>query len=193
MENWKDVPEYGGRYQVSDCGGVSGPSGPLRPWRSGKAGYRIIGLWLHGKERRFAVHRLVLTAFTGPCPEGMECRHLDGDPANNHIENLAWGTKRENEDDKDRHGTSWRSGWRPPKMPRGAPTFTDAVLRRAVEARINGASQKEVAAQFSMSASLLDQVERKRVRPSATDGLPVPRKAWRPRPGYAVAKPKPGT
>ena len=46
------------------------------------------------------VHRLVLEAFVGPCPEGMECRHLEGDTANNALSNLAWGTPQENAADK---------------------------------------------------------------------------------------------
>ena len=40
------------------------------------------------KKRRRYVHRLVLEAFVGPCPEGMVCRHLDGDRTNNRVENL---------------------------------------------------------------------------------------------------------
>jgi hypothetical protein len=35
----------------------------------------------------------------------MECRHLDGDPANNHIDNLCWGTRSQNVYDAIRHGT----------------------------------------------------------------------------------------
>jgi HNH endonuclease len=52
-----------------------------------------------------AVHRLVLEAFVGPCPEGMECRHLDGNRTNNRLDNLAWGTRIENHEDMKRHGT----------------------------------------------------------------------------------------
>jgi len=43
---------------------------------------------IDGEMRR--VDHLVLLAFVGPCPEGYECRHLDGDPANNHVDNLRW-------------------------------------------------------------------------------------------------------
>ena len=32
---------------------------------------------------RAYVHKLVLLAFVGPRPKGMQCRHLDGDPGNN--------------------------------------------------------------------------------------------------------------
>lgn len=46
---------------------------------------------------------MVLEAFVGPCPPGQECRHLDGDPSNNRVENLAWGTHEENAGDMIRH------------------------------------------------------------------------------------------
>ena len=51
------------------------------------------------------VHHLVLEAFVGPCPPGKECRHLDGNPSNNHVSNLTWGTRLENMQDKVKHGT----------------------------------------------------------------------------------------
>lgn len=60
-----------------------------------------------GKAGKFYVHRLVLLAFVGPCPEGMECRHLDGDYLNNHLWNLCWGTRKENNEDTVRHGTNY--------------------------------------------------------------------------------------
>lgn len=52
------------------------------------------------------VHHLVLETFTGPRPEGMECRHLDGNPANNALSNLKWGTAHENYLDRVEHGTA---------------------------------------------------------------------------------------
>jgi predicted transcriptional regulator len=52
------------------------------------------------------VHRAVLTAFRGPYPgKGFEARHLDGNKQNNRLGNLAWGTRRENADDRIRHGS----------------------------------------------------------------------------------------
>lgn len=57
-----------------------------------------------GKYQTFRVHRLVLAAFVGPCPEGMECRHLNGVHTDNRLENLAWGTQEENRDDNRRMG-----------------------------------------------------------------------------------------
>ncbi len=54
--------------------------------------------------KRWFVHRLVLEAFVGPCPEYMECRHIDGDKTNNHTSNLVWGTHLENMEDIKRYG-----------------------------------------------------------------------------------------
>jgi HNH endonuclease len=55
--------------------------------------------------RRYAlVHLLVLEAFVGPCPKGMEACHWDDNPINNELENLRWGTRRENREDCRRNG-----------------------------------------------------------------------------------------
>lgn len=69
-------------------------------------GYLIVCLQHNNKRHTKRVHRLVLEAFVGPCPKWMECRHLDGNPANNLLSNLKWGTKKENGEDTVRHGTS---------------------------------------------------------------------------------------
>lgn len=73
-------------------------------------GYKLVVL--HGgetgKKRTAHIHALVLEVFVGPRPDGLECRHIDGNKLNNHISNLAWGTRIENEQDKFSHGTSSR-------------------------------------------------------------------------------------
>lgn len=70
----------------------------------------VVGLCSGKKnsKRQFYVHRLILLAFAGPCPPGMECRHLDDDPFNNRLENLRWGTRLENAADKNRNGRQTR-------------------------------------------------------------------------------------
>jgi HNH endonuclease len=57
------------------------------------------------KPKRFSINRLILTAFAGPCPDGMECCHNDGNPANNAVSNLRWDTRESNMADKVLHGT----------------------------------------------------------------------------------------
>lgn len=122
-ERWLPVLGYEGFYEVSDRGrvrslprvteriGRRGKSSLLRfPGKLlktppfGKAGHVGVNLYENGKGSTFQVHRLVLDAFVGPRPDGMECRHLDGNPANNRLENLAWGTRAENMADRTRLG-----------------------------------------------------------------------------------------
>lgn len=77
-------------------------------WRKLKLGNGHIGVTLtvNGKHTRLLVHRLVLEAFVGPCPPGMECCHFpDRNPANNHVENLRWDTHKNNLNDRWKHGT----------------------------------------------------------------------------------------
>lgn len=77
----------------------------MRPIRIGQ--YQGFTLWNDdGKLTRWYHHRLICTVFHGSCPDGMECRHLDGDKKNNSAKNLAWGTKPENNRDKEAHGTA---------------------------------------------------------------------------------------
>jgi len=68
-------------------------------------GYAQVCLFNHTKKKTVGVHVLVLTAFVGPCPAGMETLHEDGVRANNQLSNLRWGTRSENAKDKIRHGT----------------------------------------------------------------------------------------
>lgn len=59
-----------------------------------------------GRRERIYVHRAIAEAFHGPCPDGMQCRHLDGNSHNNRPENLAWGDVAENAFDRVRHKTA---------------------------------------------------------------------------------------
>lgn len=45
------------------------------------------------------VHRLVLEAFVGPCPPGMEACHWNGIPGDNRLHNLRWDTPSANNAD----------------------------------------------------------------------------------------------
>jgi hypothetical protein len=79
----------------------------LRPYID-KDGYKELVVNLDGKRKHFKIHHLVLTAFVGYRGVGQECRHLDGDPSNNHVGNLAWGTHKENIADSIVSGTRAR-------------------------------------------------------------------------------------
>ncbi|MBN6037453.1 NUMOD4 motif-containing HNH endonuclease [Amycolatopsis sp. 195334CR] len=117
-ETWRSVPGFEGRYSVSDWGRVlshlprhKNGSGLLRPSRDRK-GYLRVGLFKDGRNHTVTVHKLVLTAFVGPRPEGLEARHLDGNPAHNALVNLCWGSSKENAQDTvrlGRHASSRRT------------------------------------------------------------------------------------
>lgn len=68
-------------------------------------GYKSVRIIVDGKRTRYAVHKLVALAHLGQPPAtGYEVRHLDGDKFNNQVDNLAWGTQKDNADDRKRHG-----------------------------------------------------------------------------------------
>lgn len=96
LEQWRPVPGFPG-YLVSNLGRVySGHSDRcLRPQPSGR-GHLRVALRRGGETHMRLVHRLVLKAFVGPCPDGQEALHEDDDPTNNRLGNLRWGTRSEN-------------------------------------------------------------------------------------------------
>lgn len=110
---WLPIRGYDG-YSVSDAGDVRSRSGVLKPNIARR--YPRVRLYAGSRQsgRMFYVHRLVLEAFVGPSPPGMEAGHMDGIRSNNALENLRWITSRENAQDRDRHGTTMRgeSHWR---------------------------------------------------------------------------------
>jgi hypothetical protein len=93
-ETWKPIQGYEGRYCISDHGRVFSCqiNYVMCPGRTPK-GYHIICLIDgNGESRYHQIHRLVLEHFVGPCPDGMECCHGDGNKRNNRVTNLRWDT-----------------------------------------------------------------------------------------------------
>jgi hypothetical protein len=122
-ERWLPVVGYEGYYEVSDHGRVRSVDRLVSYSGSGRArgytrtvrgsvlrpginpaGYLHVNLYKEGQPTSADVHTLVLSAFVGAAGIGMECRHKDGNTANNHYANLQWGTSSENKHDVVRHG-----------------------------------------------------------------------------------------
>lgn len=92
---------------IGHGGGIGTSYRKLKATTRKKNGYRTVVLRKPGdQEFHRYVHRLVLEAFVGPCPSGMEACHKDGDGSNNKLSNLRWDTRRNNHGDKKRHGTT---------------------------------------------------------------------------------------
>lgn len=114
---YRDIPGFPG-YRVGDDGSVwtskDGRGFKAKPWRKKKPtpkppyGHLVLDMYCRNVRRKKYAHRLVLEAFVGPCPPGMEACHKDGNPKNNALSNLRWGTSKENGLDMVRHGTSLR-------------------------------------------------------------------------------------
>ena len=122
-ERWRWVVGWKGYYLVSSHGrvksveriiqireGVYGrrKAKYLKPIKL-KYGHLTVNLNKDGKMKHRYAHQLVMEAFVGPCPPGMEVRHFpDRDPTNNRLDNLQYGTRQENMEDRTIHGTDNR-------------------------------------------------------------------------------------
>lgn len=120
-ESWLPIPGYEGIYEVSDQGRVRSfkrfpyiLSAPHDAY-----GYPCVSLYIDRGRKTWKVHRLVLFAFVGPMPKGLEIRHLDGNPANGTLSNLVYGTRSENVSDRVRHGTHHNAN--KTRCPKGHP------------------------------------------------------------------------
>jgi hypothetical protein len=110
-EMWKSVaiPGFEDLYEASNHGRIRRTANArLLKQANHPKGYLAVMLSGRGRRQNALVHKLVLEAFEGKCPDGHETRHLDGNRQNNLLTNLAWGTSSDNEKDKVRHGTSQR-------------------------------------------------------------------------------------
>lgn len=142
-ERWLPVVGWEHRgYEVSNQGQVRNARGKLHSLSNHGRGYRSVGLWDGEKVRTKLVHHLVLEAFVGPRPDGMEALHADDDHANNRVENLRWGTKFENVQDKIRNGMTHNGG-------KGKSMTPDQV--RAIRKRIDeGLGLKAIGEEFGI-------------------------------------------
>lgn len=109
-------------------------------------------LYIFVEKKKRWVHHLVLEAFGFPRPDGLECRHLDGNPANNHLNNLRWGTALENSHDRYEHGT----------MLRAEDTITPLVREQVQVIRsLEGVkSSRQVGKDFGVSHTTIQKIWR---------------------------------
>lgn len=113
-EIWCPIPGYED-YEASNLGRIRSVDrwnyfGKHRRWLfgrvlksrvSGRSRYAEVNLLGHS----FAVHQLVMLAWMGPPPEGMQVCHNERGHLDNRLDNLRYDTRPANEADKEKHGT----------------------------------------------------------------------------------------
>lgn len=186
-EEWRQIPGWEGLYEVSDLGNVRsldrtiyahfGPLGEYtgRTWKGKQLkptfddkGYPYVTLCRGSKDRtRIAVHSLVMRAFVGPLPDGLETRHLNGINSDPRLVNLTYGTALENAQDNILHGKN--QCLKKTHCPKGHPLHGDNLYLRSngwrdcracrdaaskrYKAKAKGIAAKVVAASFIMVAA----------------------------------------
>lgn len=127
-EEWRDIADWEGRYQVSNYGHVrSMPryiqqrnrwdqiilrsyEGRLIVPEITERGYRRIKLHRLGQTCRTSAHRLVAQTYIGPAPDARsQACHNDGNPANNWVGNIRWDSPAGNIADRVAHGRDFNA------------------------------------------------------------------------------------
>lgn len=157
--NWKPIAGTD-QFEISDGGIVRrskdcpfSKKGHIMKW-SPNDNYAYITIKINGVNKRCAIHRLVLETHGEAQPAaGLQVRHLDGNPKNNHISNLKWGTAKENQLDRVAHGT----------MKFGESVGTSKLTKEDVytifKRRLAGESAISIAADFNISTSSIFNME----------------------------------
>lgn len=155
-EVWKAVPGSPG-YEISNKGQLRSylKTGAGRGFNdepriripsSDKDGYLRVQLRGPGGPRNVTIHRLVAEAFLADSEfEGAIVLHGDGDPWNNTVENLRWGTYAENTSDRVLHGTL-------------GLTRTPAEILEMKRLYEMGFYQREIARVFKTSQSYVHEI-----------------------------------
>lgn len=158
-ELWVDVVGYEGLYMISNLGQIKRlqrtvcrkdgrqaeiAEKVLSPG-SGKSRYQSIRLTNGDVVSTAYIHHIVLTAFLGIRPHGMQACHCDGDRQNNSISNLRWDTVSANHADKRLHGTS-NTGEKNQNS-----KLSDQLVANLRRRRKEGASITTLANEFSVS------------------------------------------
>ena len=166
-EEWRPVFGYEGLYEVSDQGRVRGLDrivprtgigalpvrGRVLRGMLAKSGYPVVTLRREARSKVCTIHRLVLAAFVGPCPTGMEACHADGTRTNNRLENLRWDTRLGNAADMRAHGTH------------GSLRLTDQQRLDIADAYIPGVrTMSSIGAEYGVSATTVCKIIHRKSR-----------------------------
>ncbi len=178
IERWREVVRYEGFYRVSDKGRVKSLAREVFTVdKKGRERTRIspgkmlkqhpinnitdhlkVGLCKNGKTEEIQVHRLVLEAFIGPCPTGMESCHNNDQADDNRVNNLRWDTRSNNTFDKYKNkGVNQAIGERS-----GMAKLTEEKVLEIRKLASRGLMYKDIAVRFDVCAWMISCIVRRK-------------------------------
>jgi len=126
----------------------------MTPHPNSQSGYMYFNLCKDGKRKRLFVHRLVLAAFVGPCPVGLQAAHMDGNKLNNSLSNLQWVSGLVNIRHKPGHGTQAMGE----EIHLHKLTNKEVIVIKGLLS--NGAKQAEIARTYGVDPSTISHLNR---------------------------------
>lgn len=170
-EIWKDIPGYEDRYQASTLGRIRSLDRffERKDWRTGNitqvhvnekvltAGrfnaHGHLSVFLRNQQQPDGVgkpvHQLIMLTFVGAAKDGCEVLHKNGNPKDNRLENLCYGTRSENMTDRYRHAQCGL------KL-----TVSDVKAIRVMLQ--NGVPQRQIARCFGVSDTTIYYIKKER-------------------------------
>lgn len=153
---------------VNGKGSKPGPMRILKPLPCSHGRYLQITVGDgSGIRKKLLVHKAVAEAFIGPCPDGCEVSHKDGNSHNNHVSNLEYCTHLENERMKQQHGTTHEKE----KNPMAKLTNEQVeYIRKQLQGAKKGTARK-LALQFGVSEAAISNIKHGKVwKVTASEG-----------------------
>ena len=171
-ENWKDILDFEGYYQISDLGRVKSlaktitrkngvkvfmPEKILKPTKA-NPGYFSLILCKENCRKTVRVHRLIAQAFIDNPKNKPEVNHINGIKTDNRIENLEWVTCSENI----KH--AFDTGLNKPQDVRGVKNGRCKLSEKQVlEIRESKLSNKDLSKSYNVSDVLIGQIKNKKI------------------------------
>lgn len=148
----KEIPGYPGYFVSEDGQIISKKTGRVLKPRRLPAGYHRVSLCVDGKPKDSYIHRLVAQSFI-PNPESKPCvNHINGNKADNRVENLEWCTYGENQQHAIDTGLLSCRG----EAHSNSKLTEDAV--REIRQNAQGLSQAALGKLYGVSAAMVNRV-----------------------------------
>ena len=156
------ISDNGEVYSIAARANRGRPKQPIKKKVHKCFGYYKVQLNKYGMAHKRFVHRLVLETFVGKCPNGSQCRHLDGNRLNNNLSNLKWGTRKENQADRILHGTDNRGERHSLSKLKERDIPIIRMLAKKINKKVrkidNGGNYAEIAKRFNVCRSTIEHV-----------------------------------